>query len=141
MPQQKKRKTFILEKSKRHPLGWRWCTRWGSFSGKSCSFALGQRSRLHMRSLTSSLQSVINALLNGQLAPISKATSPRNSSNPYTKAPPLRTRRGGALVYPLGFEPKLDGVGGRNVIQLHYEYVYMFRFALFFTANTAFFKK
>ena len=27
------------------------------------------------------------------------------------------------LVYPLGFEPKLDGVGGRYVIQLHYEYV------------------
>ena len=28
------------------------------------------------------------------------------------------------MVYPLGFEPRLDGVGGRNVIQLHYEYVY-----------------
>ena len=27
------------------------------------------------------------------------------------------------LVYPLGFEPRLDGVGGRNVIQLHYEYI------------------
>ena len=27
-------------------------------------------------------------------------------------------------MYPLGFEPRLDGVGGRNVIQLHYEYVY-----------------
>ncbi len=26
------------------------------------------------------------------------------------------------LVYPPGFEPGLDGVGGRNVIQLHYEY-------------------
>ena len=29
----------------------------------------------------------------------------------------------GVLVYPLGFEPRLDGVGGRNVIQLHYEYL------------------
>ena len=47
---------------------------------------------------------------------------------PYTKAPPLRICRGGALVYPLGFEPKLDGVGGRNVIQLHYEYVFLIRF-------------
>ena len=27
------------------------------------------------------------------------------------------------MVYPLGFEPKLDGVGGRNVIQLHYGYL------------------
>lgn len=26
-------------------------------------------------------------------------------------------------MYPLGLEPKLDGVGGRNVIQLHYGYV------------------
>ena len=34
--------------------------------------------------------------------------------------------QGGFLVYPLGLEPKLDGVGGRNVIQLHYEYVYFF---------------
>ena len=33
-------------------------------------------------------------------------------------------RKGGVLVYPLGLEPKLDGVGGRNVIQLHYEYVF-----------------
>ena len=32
------------------------------------------------------------------------------------------TPQGGVLVYPLGFEPRLDGVGGRNVIQLHYEY-------------------
>ncbi len=30
------------------------------------------------------------------------------------------------MVYPLGLEPKLDGVGGRNVIQLHYEYVLIF---------------
>ena len=28
------------------------------------------------------------------------------------------------LVYPSGFEPEVDGVGGRNVIQLHYEYVW-----------------
>ena len=28
------------------------------------------------------------------------------------------------MVYPLGLEPRLDGVGGRNVIQLHYEYVF-----------------
>ncbi len=27
------------------------------------------------------------------------------------------------LVYPPGLEPGLDGVGGRNVIQLHYEYI------------------
>ena len=27
------------------------------------------------------------------------------------------------LVYPSGFEPEVDGVGGRNVIQLHHEYV------------------
>lgn len=34
-----------------------------------------------------------------------------------------RPKEGGLfLVYPLGLEPKLDGVGGRNVIQLHYEY-------------------
>lgn len=26
-------------------------------------------------------------------------------------------------MYPLGLEPRLDGVGGRNVIQLHYEYI------------------
>ena len=26
------------------------------------------------------------------------------------------------LVYPLGIEPRVDGVGGRYVIQLHYEY-------------------
>ncbi len=26
------------------------------------------------------------------------------------------------MVYPLGLEPKLDGVGGRNVIRLHYGY-------------------
>ena len=36
------------------------------------------------------------------------------------------------LVYPLGFEPRLDGVGGRNVIQLHYEYEYFFSKALIF---------
>ena len=30
------------------------------------------------------------------------------------------------MVYPLGFEPRIDGVGGRNVIQLHYEYVCSF---------------
>ena len=34
-------------------------------------------------------------------------------------------------MYPLGFEPRLDGVGGRNVIQLHYEYV----FSLVYLAN------
>lgn len=28
-----------------------------------------------------------------------------------------------SLVYPLGLEPRLDGVGGHNVIQLHYEYI------------------
>lgn len=28
------------------------------------------------------------------------------------------------MVYPPGFEPGLDGVGGRNVIQLHYEYLF-----------------
>ena len=39
----------------------------------------------------------------------------------------------GALVYPLGFEPKLDGVGGRNVIQLHYEYVFFFKKHIYFT--------
>ena len=33
------------------------------------------------------------------------------------------TPQRGVLVYPLGFEPRLDGVGGRNVIQLHYEYL------------------
>ena len=44
----------------------------------------------------------------------------------------MHIRRGGALVYPLGFEPKLDGVGGRNVIQLHYEYVF---FLLFLKSN------
>ena len=27
-------------------------------------------------------------------------------------------------MYPPGLEPGLDGVGGRNVIQLHYEYIY-----------------
>ena len=37
------------------------------------------------------------------------------------------------LVYPLGFEPKLDGVGGRNVIQLHYEYVFFFKKHIYFT--------
>ncbi len=26
------------------------------------------------------------------------------------------------MVYPSGLEPELDGVGGRNVIQLHYGY-------------------
>ena len=31
-------------------------------------------------------------------------------------------------MYPLGLEPKLDGVGGRNVIQLHYEYVRLLDF-------------
>ena len=46
----------------------------------------------------------------------------RNPSTPK-KTPPC----GGVLVYPLGFEPKLDGVGGRNVIQLHYEYVFSFQ--------------
>ena len=29
----------------------------------------------------------------------------------------------GVLVYPLGLEPRLDSVGGCNVIQLHYGYV------------------
>ena len=32
------------------------------------------------------------------------------------------------MVYPLGLEPKLDGVGGRNVIQLHYEYLFIVLF-------------
>ena len=27
------------------------------------------------------------------------------------------------LVYPSGVEPELDGVGGRNVIQLHHGYI------------------
>ncbi len=27
------------------------------------------------------------------------------------------------LVYPSGLEPELDGVGGHNVIQLHYGYI------------------
>ena len=27
------------------------------------------------------------------------------------------------VVYPPGLEPGVDGVGGRNVIQLHYEYI------------------
>lgn len=27
------------------------------------------------------------------------------------------------VVYSSGFEPELDGVGGRNVIQLHHEYL------------------
>ena len=45
----------------------------------------------------------------------------RNPSTPK-KRPPC----GGVLVYPLGFEPKLDGVGGRYVIQLHYEYLCYF---------------
>ena len=40
-----------------------------------------------------------------------------------TKNTPQR----GCLVYPLGLEPKLDGVGGRNVIQLHYGYVFCLR--------------
>ena len=35
-------------------------------------------------------------------------------------------------MYPLGLEPKLDGVGGRNVIQLHYEYVF-FKKHIYFT--------
>ena len=30
------------------------------------------------------------------------------------------------LVYPLRLELRIDGVGGRNVIQLHYEYVFSF---------------
>ncbi len=47
------------------------------------------------------------------------------------------------LVYPLGLEPKLDGVGGRNVIQLHYEYIFYSLepqgFAFSCTTNTTFF--
>ena len=39
------------------------------------------------------------------------------------------------LVYPLGFEPRLDGVGGRNVIQLHYEYVFYRKYGLFSKSN------
>ena len=39
-----------------------------------------------------------------------------------------KTPARGVLVYPLGLEPKLDGVGGRNVIQLHYEYVFSFAY-------------
>ena len=31
---------------------------------------------------------------------------------------------GGVLVYPLRLELRIDGVGGRNVIQLHYEYIF-----------------
>ena len=27
------------------------------------------------------------------------------------------------VVYPSGLEPELDGVGGHNVIQLHYGYI------------------
>ena len=27
------------------------------------------------------------------------------------------------MVYPSGVEPELDGVGGRNVIQLHHGYI------------------
>ena len=58
-----------------------------------------------------------------------RLTPSHNSSNPvYTKNRPYRTA---FLVYPLRFELRIDGVGGRNVIQLHYEYVCMFRFALF----------
>ena len=44
------------------------------------------------------------------------------------------TPQWGVLVYPLGLEPKLDGVGGRNVIQLHYEYAFAsFRKQYYFT--------
>lgn len=42
------------------------------------------------------------------------------------------------LVYPLGLEPKLDGVGGRNVIQLHYGYVSTNHFTRFFFVLQAF---
>ena len=31
--------------------------------------------------------------------------------------------KGGIVVRPLGLEPRLDSVGGCNVIQLHYEYI------------------
>ncbi len=69
-----------------------------------------------------------------------------NSSHPrrlrrlaMIRPPATRKKRphtGGFLVYPLGFEPRLDGVGGRNVIQLHYEYVFLaiFYILLFFAS-------
>ncbi len=52
------------------------------------------------------------------------------SNSADTQKPPTG---GDFLVYPLGFEPRLDGVGGRNVIQLHYEYEYFFQKHLYFT--------
>ena len=42
------------------------------------------------------------------------------------RTPKKHAPKGVFLVYPLGFEPRLDGVGGRNVIQLHYEYVFVY---------------
>ena len=54
--------------------------------------------------------------------------------NRYKKTP---TR--GVLVYPLGLEPKLDSVGGCNVIQLHYEYVCFFLISTFFSKALIFY--
>lgn len=40
-----------------------------------------------------------------------------------SSCPAVFERQSNCLVYPPGVEPGLDGVGGRNVIQLHYEYL------------------
>ena len=76
----------------------------------------------YRHSLISPLKSVVNAFLYGQLVPFSTANAVFRDSNPatYNNKPPYKD--GLLLVYPLGFEPRLDSVGGCYVIQLHYEY-------------------
>ena len=103
-----------------------WCTRWGS-SRARCGFPCARSTF----ALACALTLLVPTKRYQRFA--LRATRPTLDGDAisqlfkpcYTKKNALAT---GRLVYPLGFEPRLDGVGGRNVIQLHYEYVFRFHF-------------
>lgn len=119
-----------------------WCTRWGfavsargpsarrrdifqySLLGQGIVFlALGHRKSLPVGFCSTRPYETLSTFrLTGSSA-----------HEPWVLACPAGTKKHptrGVLVYPLGLEPRLDGVGGRNVIQLHYEYVSVFSFFL-----------